>query len=50
VRSIVSSLSIIFGESCSFAAARFSRRWPIEDVPGMRRMFGERWRSHASAT
>jgi hypothetical protein len=38
-----------FGNS-RFAAARFSRRCFVDDVPGMRRMFGDRCRSHASAT
>ena len=30
-------------------AARFSRRWPTDEVPGIRRMFGARWRSQARA-
>ena len=32
------------------AAWRFSRRWVSDEVPGMRRMLGERWRSQACAT
>ncbi len=32
------------------APATFSRRCATDDVPGISRMFGERWSSHASAT
>lgn len=31
-------------------AEMFSRRWVSEEVPGMRSMLGERWRSQARAT
>ena len=39
---IWSSWAMVPGGSSSVAAARFSRRWPIDDVPGMRSIFGAR--------
>ena len=43
-------LAITFGVSFSVAAAKFSRKCPTEDVPGMSNTFGARWSSHARAT
>src|SRR4029077_11615486 len=40
----------ICGGSVNRPAARFSRRWATDDVPGINRMLGERCSSHASAT
>jgi len=37
---IRSSSAIVSCKSSSVAAPRFSRRWPIDDAPGMRRMLG----------
>jgi len=39
---ILSSSAIVSAGTSNVAAARFSRRWPIDDVPGMRSMFGAR--------
>ncbi|MNT86040.1 hypothetical protein D3C72_2262830 [compost metagenome] len=36
--------------NASVAAARFSRRWATDDVPGMTRILGARCSSHAIAT
>src|SRR6185312_3459232 len=47
---ILSSSAMVSDGISSVAAARFSRRWPTDDVPGMRSMLGARCRSHASAT
>ena len=47
---IPSSVVTICGVRVSFAAARFSRRCPTDDVPGISRIFGDRCSSHASAT
>src|SRR4029077_5277286 len=47
---IWSSSTMVSGGSSSVAAARFSRRWPTDDVPGMRSTLGARLSSHASAT
>src|SRR6516225_9472498 len=47
---IALSSAIACGGSSNAAAARFSRRWFVEDVPGISRMLGERSRSQASAT
>ena len=44
-----SSASVSSG-SASSAAARFSRRWSSDDVPGISRMLGARCSSQASAT
>ena len=38
------------GGSVNRPAARFSRRWVSDDVPGISRMLGARCSSHASAT
>ena len=48
--SIASNSAEICGDSVNCAAARFSRRWAMDEVPGMRRMFGARRSSQASAT
>src|SRR6516164_5061732 len=40
----------ICGDRVNCPAARFSRRWATDDVPGISRMLGERCSSHASAT
>lgn len=40
---------VLVGEE-SPAPAMFSRRWAVDEVPGMSRMFGERRISQASAT
>jgi hypothetical protein len=50
VPAIESSSAIVSEESCSAAAARFSRRCSTEDVPGISRILGERRKSQASAT
>src|SRR4051795_10580094 len=47
---IASSSFNASGGSARPAPATFSRRWSTDDVPGISRMFGERCRSHASAT
>src|ERR1700756_4802650 len=39
---IRSSSAMVSGGSSRVAAARFSRRWPIDDVPGIRSMLGAR--------
>src|SRR5262249_18617874 len=50
VAAIPSNSSRTCGESVSCPAARFSRRWATDDVPGISRMLGERCSNHASAT
>ena len=45
-----SSSATSASESCSAAPAMFSRRWVTDEVPGISRMFGERWSSQARAT
>lgn len=39
---IESRSAIVLEGSCNVAAPRFSRRWLMEDVPGISSMFGER--------
>src|SRR5215510_8072754 len=50
VAAIPSNSSRTCGESVNCPAARFSRRWATDDVPGINRMLGERFSNHASAT
>ena len=47
---IASSLANASAGSASSAAARFSRRWASDEVPGISRMLGARRSSQASAT
>src|SRR5882724_5716428 len=47
---ISSSSANVSGDSVNSAAARFSRRWATDDVPGINRMLGDRCSNQASAT
>jgi len=44
---MASSSTTSSADSSRPAAAMFSSRWSIDEVPGMSRMLGERWRSQA---
>lgn len=44
------NVSSASGGNTRSAAARFSRRCATDEVPGIKRIFGERCSSHASAT
>lgn len=45
-----SSSALACGGRSRSAAARFSRRWATDDVPGIRATAGDRWRSQDRAT
>jgi len=38
------------GDSVRFKDAKFSRKWVSDEVPGIKRMLGERWCNQAKAT
>jgi len=46
---IPSSSTMVSGESVTCQAARFSRRWATEEVPGISRILGDRCSNHAKA-
>ena len=50
LRQIAPSSATVVSVNESSAAARFSCRWAIDEVPGIRRMLGARWSSQLRAT
>ena len=47
---IIFLVALVLNWGVSWAAAKFSRRWATDDVPGISSTLGERWSSQAKAT